>query len=94
MALSDMHWKVPFQKTNIILFECKALGYTYIKKDRNWETKWRGKTIMSPVTQNIVVYNILCLSWDALITDSQGFQHDFLGLPWELLVCKNLQIVL
>lgn len=46
----------------------------------------RDKIITSPVTHNNVIYSICCLNWNAFITDYQGFQHDFQGLSWELVV--------
>lgn len=85
--------RFPFKKGTNYFRLMQSFG-VYVRKARNQETKWRDKTIMSPVTHNNVVYKMCCLNWNALITDYQGFQHDFQGLSWELVVYKHLQILL
>lgn len=59
----------------------------YFRKARIWETKWRDKSIMSPVTHNNTFYNIFIIHF-------QGFQKGFHGPVWDLGAYEQLQIPL
>jgi len=85
--------RFPFKRRTNYFSLTQSFGI-YVRKAENQESKWRDKTITSPVTHNSVIYHICCLNWNALVADYQGFQHDFQGLSWVSAVYKHLKILL